>query len=302
MTSFGWNCRRFSVFKRNGRKEVEVSKQNGDDWLSSYREECGGIGTFTEVVKKDQKCDEIEKVCEMSWNSKDNEDIWLSKCDVGVIKEFGNVSVGEGPFLVKINEDAASVEPAWMESFLGLSMVPSRAVQSPLLILEEKGSPLPTQHGSRKNEPQNERLGCDRSIPFKSLQTGHRGKCFGGFKDLKVGFRKVDGKFVDSKQKLASPSLPIIGLGRKKKSQEEKVSVSLMDLSPVLTLNWSSYLAVKGQVMKCRNSKNNLKLSLNFEDEISRIIRIGVDLGMDFDGKKVGMTAVFAEVKRKLKL
>ncbi|KAI9177705.1 hypothetical protein LWI28_018326 [Acer negundo] len=87
----------------------------------------------------------------------------------------------------------------------------------------------------------------------------------------------MDGKSVDSKQKPASPFLPIVGLGSKEKSQEMKV-------------------------MKCRNSKNNLKLFLNFEDEISRIIRIGVALGMDFEGKKVGMVAAFAEVKRKLKL
>ncbi|KAK1556740.1 hypothetical protein Q3G72_011167 [Acer saccharum] len=108
MASFGWNCRRFSVSKQNSGKEIEVFKQiggkdiavlsklsNGDDWLSSYRVDRDGIGTFTEVVKKDRMCnvferlDETEKVWEMSWNSKDNEDIWLSKCVVGVLKEFG---------------------------------------------------------------------------------------------------------------------------------------------------------------------------------------------------------------------
>ncbi|KAI9160641.1 hypothetical protein LWI28_010220 [Acer negundo] len=50
------------------------------------------------------------------------------------------------------------------------------------------------------------------------------------------------------------------------------------------------------------NFKNNFKLSLNLEEEISRIIRVGVALGLDFDGKKVWLAAVFAEVKRKLKL
>ena len=54
--------------------------------------------------------------------------------------------------------------------------------------------------------------------------------------------------------------------------------------------------------MKCRNSKNNLKLSLNFEDEFSRIIRFGVAMGMDFNGKKVGLADVFVEAKRKLML
>ena len=120
---------------------------------------------------------------------------------------------------------------------------------------------------------------------------GQKRKDFGGFKDIKVNFRKV-----------ASLSLPDVGLGRKEKSREGKVAVNVLHLSPVINPNWSSFLAVKGHVMKFRNSKNNLKLSLNFEDEISRIIRFGVAMGIDFDGKKVGLAAVFAELKRKLKL
>ncbi|KAK0598386.1 hypothetical protein LWI29_034172 [Acer saccharum] len=79
-----------------------------------------------------------------------------------------------------------------------------------------------TQHGSRKNGPQNERPGCDGLVPFKNLQTVHKGKGFKGFKDFKVGFRKVDGKSLEpSKLKLASPSLPDVGFGSKEKSQEE---------------------------------------------------------------------------------
>ncbi|KAK1586237.1 hypothetical protein Q3G72_000449 [Acer saccharum] len=93
------NPRRFLASKQNGGKEIDVSKHNGgklsygDDWLSLFREDRGGNGTFNEVAKKEQMCDgdEIEKVWEMSWNSKDNEDIWLSKCAIGVLKEFGNV-------------------------------------------------------------------------------------------------------------------------------------------------------------------------------------------------------------------
>ncbi|KAK1567762.1 hypothetical protein Q3G72_016296 [Acer saccharum] len=74
MASFAWNCRRFYVSKQNGRKEFEVSKQyggkdievlsklsNGDDWVSSNRVDRGGIGTFTEVVKKDQMCNVFEE-------------------------------------------------------------------------------------------------------------------------------------------------------------------------------------------------------------------------------------------------
>ncbi|KAK0599314.1 hypothetical protein LWI29_004178 [Acer saccharum] len=54
--------------------------------------------------------------------------------------------------------------------------------------------------------------------------------------------------------------------------------------------------------MKFRNSKSNFKMSWYLEEEISRIIKIGVALGLDFDNKEVGMVDVFVEAKRKLKL
>ncbi|KAK1577921.1 hypothetical protein Q3G72_026009 [Acer saccharum] len=80
------------------------------------------------------------------------------------------------------------------------------------------------EHGSRKNGPQNERPGCDGLVPFKNLQTVHK-----GFKDFKVGFRKLDGKSLEpSKLKLASPSLPDVGFGSKEKSQEEQQPASTL--------------------------------------------------------------------------
>ncbi|KAI9197535.1 hypothetical protein LWI28_000114 [Acer negundo] len=93
---------------------------------------------------------------------------------------------------------------------------------------------------------------------------GHRGKGFGGFMNFKVGFKKVDRKSLEPpKLKLASPSSPDVRFESKEKSQEGKVSVNLKHISPVLMPNWSSCLAIKGHVMKCRNFKNNFKLSLN---------------------------------------
>ena len=100
MASFGWNSKRFSCSKQNGGKEFEILPKMciGEDWDSSYRAYLGGNGTSIEVVKDNQICTvneelaETEKVWEMAWNNKDNEDEWLSKCAIGVLKEFANVS------------------------------------------------------------------------------------------------------------------------------------------------------------------------------------------------------------------
>ncbi|KAK0599383.1 hypothetical protein LWI29_004785 [Acer saccharum] len=92
------------------------------------------------------------------------------------------------------------------------------------------------------------------------------------------------------------------GLGSNEISKEGKVSDNMKLLTPVLTTSRISYLAVKCHVMKFRNSKSNFKMFWYLEEEISRIIRIGVALGLDFDNKKVGMADVFIEAKRKLKL
>ncbi|KAK1568065.1 hypothetical protein Q3G72_020096 [Acer saccharum] len=53
-----------------GGKDIEVLSKlsNGDDWVSSNRVDRGGIGTFTEVVKKDQMCDVFEDKGEESWH------------------------------------------------------------------------------------------------------------------------------------------------------------------------------------------------------------------------------------------
>ncbi|KAK1567397.1 hypothetical protein Q3G72_011649 [Acer saccharum] len=290
----------------------------GEDWDSSYRVDLGGNRTSVEVVKENLMCDvkeeleETEKVWEMSWNSKDNEDKWLSKCAIGVLKEFVNissvnhrlcsrglsfsskymgdkrilwifdseverdgfvqsqflwddkfnsmvkgsdptthhsrlvwincegvplkfwkaeffkklgwllgepvlieqetlhketfdrgrilvliplyqpchglikVSVGDGKFFVKIFEDAAPVDPAWTERFLGLSRVPSQAVWSPLLFLERDGSPIAVDQVEKALGRRNVsgHKGCSGITMLKGLD--HQPKhCFVDDKDMR---------------------------------------------------------------------------------------------------------------------
>ncbi|KAK0602017.1 hypothetical protein LWI29_029619 [Acer saccharum] len=63
----------------------------------------------------------------------------------------------------------------------------------------------------------------------------------------------------------------------------------------------SSCLSVKGNGMKTRYSKFNYKVSWSLEEEISKVVEVGVALGFDFNGKKVGIIDIFAEAKNKLK-
>ncbi|KAK0601401.1 hypothetical protein LWI29_023901 [Acer saccharum] len=63
-----------------------------------------------------------------------------------------------------------------------------------------------------------------------------------------------------------------------------------------------SCLSIKSHSMKLRNSKDNFKFSLIIEDELVKVIETAVGLGMDFNGKEVGMAEIFAEERRKKKL
>ncbi|KAK3227022.1 hypothetical protein Dsin_006884 [Dipteronia sinensis] len=54
--------------------------------------------SFVDVVTRNQKCsagdvaDVGEKVIDMSWNSNNNEEEWLSRCAMGILREFTDVS------------------------------------------------------------------------------------------------------------------------------------------------------------------------------------------------------------------
>ncbi|KAK0599157.1 hypothetical protein LWI29_002838 [Acer saccharum] len=263
----------------------------GEDWDSSYRVDLGGYRTSVEVP-----------------------------CH-GLIK----VSVGDGKFFVKIFEDAAPVDPAWTERFLGLSRVPSQAVWSPLLFLERDGSPIAVDQVEKALGRRNGRaviFNHSEDLGDKVNHNQVKDREVGGVLYDFFGHSKIKGEKLDGKKavkdrgprksgplkersdfsKVGKISSCDSGLGSNEISKEGKVSDNMKLLTPVLTTSRISYLAVKGHVMKFRNSKSNFKMFWYLEEEISRIIRIGVALGLDFDNKKVGMADVFIEAKRKLKL
>ena len=59
-------------------------------------------------------------------------------------------------------------------------------------------------------------------------------------------------------------------------------------------------LAVKGYGMKLRRSKKCFHLSWILEEEISKVIDLGVAVGFDFNGKEVKMADIVAKAYSKL--
>ncbi|KAK0579344.1 hypothetical protein LWI29_024872 [Acer saccharum] len=330
MASFGWNCRRFSVSKQNGGKEIEVFKQiggkdiavlsklsNGDDWHSSYRVDRGGIGTFTEVVKKDRMCDVFERLDETE-----------------------------------------------------------KAVQSPLLILEEKGSPLVVKRGKealgRRNgigqwvcadktlekglDQGKEALGrrngigswvCADKTLAKGLDHWPKLKLVND-KDLKEGKTVIFNFLEGFRDKVVGENLKKVKLTNDKVShvstgklaldvRKDKVGSCLNQINSWKEGCWLNFknfkkgcyregfagpiksgksigrnenrkkwkvrdssVSVKKHVMKTRYSKVNFKVSWNLEEGITKIIETGVKLGFDFKGKKVKMVDILAVLWKKL--
>ncbi|KAK3206386.1 hypothetical protein Dsin_020432 [Dipteronia sinensis] len=65
---------------------------------SSHKADSEGKQSFVDVVTRNQKCiagnvaDVGENVINMTWNSGNNEEEWLSRCAVGTLREFTDVS------------------------------------------------------------------------------------------------------------------------------------------------------------------------------------------------------------------
>ncbi|KAK0600575.1 hypothetical protein LWI29_016247 [Acer saccharum] len=91
--------------------------------------------TFTEVIanggrtkvigaKKGTKENEVNEVC---WNSAYEDNTWLSKCAIVVLKRHGNscpkyISINDGrnSFRLLVEEERTLVELRWIENFLDL--------------------------------------------------------------------------------------------------------------------------------------------------------------------------------------
>ena len=97
--------------------------RNGVAWDNTYRAGNGGNRSFVEVVKGNQiryvkkETKVMEKVVEMSWSSKDNEDEWLLKCVAGILKEISSVS--------SVNHWLNSMGISFSSNYLGNKRIPS---------------------------------------------------------------------------------------------------------------------------------------------------------------------------------
>ncbi|KAK3230413.1 hypothetical protein Dsin_002294 [Dipteronia sinensis] len=101
---YGWKGRRQSVYKEDRVHGMEgLSMAIDKEGLgSSHKVDSEGKQSFVDVVTRIQKCsagnvtDVGEKVINMTWNSSNNEEDWLSRCAVGTLREFTDVSSVNG--------------------------------------------------------------------------------------------------------------------------------------------------------------------------------------------------------------
>ncbi|KAK3219523.1 hypothetical protein Dsin_013493 [Dipteronia sinensis] len=97
---YGWKSRRLSVYKEDGVHGMEeLSMESREEGLGrSHNANFEENKSFVDVMTRNQKCsagdvaDVGEKVIDMSWNSNNNEKEWLSRCAVGTLREFTDVS------------------------------------------------------------------------------------------------------------------------------------------------------------------------------------------------------------------
>ncbi|KAK1567360.1 hypothetical protein Q3G72_011288 [Acer saccharum] len=99
VASIGWSSRRKAVSKKGNEHGVHgLSSARVMDGLDKvFKASDDRNRSFVEVLASNHKCnvgvedDGVKKVLQMSWNNYNNEDEWLSRCAMGVLKEFNNV-------------------------------------------------------------------------------------------------------------------------------------------------------------------------------------------------------------------
>ncbi|KAK2648768.1 hypothetical protein Ddye_016257 [Dipteronia dyeriana] len=94
VAAYGWNCHRThdprpSQFQPKSREEDGLLKdRNCEDQKVEHK----GSRSYVELVIGLQKSkSRIEEEWVMSWNDQNNEDEWLSRCAVGILKDFTNM-------------------------------------------------------------------------------------------------------------------------------------------------------------------------------------------------------------------
>ncbi|KAK2661896.1 hypothetical protein Ddye_000470 [Dipteronia dyeriana] len=95
VASYGWNNRRFRVERRTGWNYDSGVSRAGQ---SFNQNNSLSFSTFADVVKgenlrnHEKRMEKEEKCMTMRWKRQRVEDKWLSKCVVGVLRHFGNIS------------------------------------------------------------------------------------------------------------------------------------------------------------------------------------------------------------------
>ncbi|KAK2654889.1 hypothetical protein Ddye_014745 [Dipteronia dyeriana] len=97
IASYGWSNRRSWAARKGGLSRVTSESRKVNEKAEYNQGEQRRQQSFAEVVNgyHIRRCKEGSKVVDdnvMSWSMEDNEDDWLSKCAIGVLNQFLNVS------------------------------------------------------------------------------------------------------------------------------------------------------------------------------------------------------------------
>ncbi|KAK3199577.1 hypothetical protein Dsin_022992 [Dipteronia sinensis] len=101
---------------------AKVEKQRHGYWKDTeWKGIEGGNENGTKFMKEGD-----DKLFSMFWESQKQDQDWLKKCAIGVLKKFDEISKvnnrlsAEGTFVVNVEEERNPVDMQWLESFLAL--------------------------------------------------------------------------------------------------------------------------------------------------------------------------------------
>ncbi|KAK1577531.1 hypothetical protein Q3G72_022564 [Acer saccharum] len=145
---FGWNSRKPLMSNQNDKHGAGGNKLVRDehDVERSFEVDYEGNISFVEVVSRNQRCSVKDnnvvgqEVLEMAWNCHNNEDGWLSRCVVGILKDFSSISsvnlrlrskaftfssmyLEETLLKRRFDRAAFSMDSSWLENMLWLQAV-----------------------------------------------------------------------------------------------------------------------------------------------------------------------------------
>ncbi|KAK1565073.1 hypothetical protein Q3G72_018124 [Acer saccharum] len=98
MANFGWKSRRSVVLRQSGSRMVDGEVGKVNRMFTGSKKGHQRMRSFAEVVygnrfKGNDECAKVsEEGISMTWDSVDKEDLWLSRCTIGVLKKFTEVA------------------------------------------------------------------------------------------------------------------------------------------------------------------------------------------------------------------